>query len=102
VSAPSAFDWVSDELARRTGLSELEARGTLRLLLKEAGIDSKLVNKSQLAVVVARLLPASLAKLRVADPRDVCDQIGQALQSAELLQPHQSSPEDVFGRIGRR
>jgi hypothetical protein len=102
VSQPSAFDWVSDELARHSGMSALEARGTLRLLLRDAGIDSKLVNKGQLAVVVARLLPAALTKLRVPEALAVCERIALALQSAEVAASHQVSPEDIFGRIGRR
>jgi hypothetical protein len=102
MTQPGVFDWVADELARHATMSPLEARGTLRLLLKEAGIDSKLVNKGQMAVVVARLLPAALTRLRVPEPQAVCERIGKALQAADLAQPLLSSPEDVFGRLGRR
>ena len=38
-STPS-FEWVSQELERITSLERLEARGTLRLVLKKAGLDA--------------------------------------------------------------
>ena len=36
--AASIFDFVADELEKRTDLAKLEARGTVRLALKEADL----------------------------------------------------------------
>ena len=35
-----AFDWVCEEVEKKSSLSRLEARGTVRLALKKAGLDA--------------------------------------------------------------
>ena len=52
----TAFKRVCGEVEAGTGLSALEARGTVRLALKQAGFDAKSVNPQQMSVVTS---PAS-------------------------------------------
>ena len=42
--AASIFELVAEELERRTDLAKLEARGTVRLSLKQAGLDAHTVS----------------------------------------------------------
>ena len=60
-STPS-FEWVSQELERITSLERLEARGTLRLVLKKAGLDASGVTVRQMEVVIRELLPKILER----------------------------------------
>ena len=67
-----AFERVADELERRSQLSRLETRGTLRLALKEAGLLPKLVTSRSMLVVIELILPAMLARRAVRDAAEVC------------------------------
>ena len=40
MSAGEAFEWLCAELERSTALDRLEARGTVRLTLREAGFEN--------------------------------------------------------------
>lgn len=96
------FDWVSGELERRTEMSRLEARGTVRLVLKEAGLDPGTVTVPQICVVIDRLLPQALARRKVPEPEDLCRTLRSGLEVAAsngLTAPRESAYE-VFRRFG--
>jgi hypothetical protein len=96
------FGWLSDEVERRTSLSRLEARGTVRLVLKEAGLDPSALDAKQLGVVLARLMPDALKKRGVADADVVCRRLGDALQMAlPTLVETKDAAYGVFERLGR-
>lgn len=95
------FGWVCQALSNCTALSENEARGTVRLVLKDAGLDPKLVNRKQMSVVLTRLLPGALGRLKVQEPKELCVNLEIELQAAELDSPMLTVPEDVFGRLAR-
>lgn len=97
----AAFEGASEELERVTSLDRLEARGTVRLLLKEAGLDAKRVGSRALRAVAEKLLAEELAKRGVADPVAAVAAVAAAL--ARVPEPEPSdSPEDVFARLGGR
>ena len=95
------FDWVSTELERRTPLSRLEARGTVRLLLKDLGLDPSSVSAHQMVIVVERLLAPALSKRKVPDAATVCEQLEKALRERARHHPdrHEESAYDVFERF---
>jgi hypothetical protein len=94
------FDWVASELERRTPLSSLEARGTLRLVLKDAGLDVSSVAAYQMDVVLKRLMPAALTKRRVADAASLCAELAADLtNSAVAASPARDTAYDVFERL---
>ncbi len=96
------FGWLSDELERRTSLSRLEARGTVRLVLKEAGLEASALDAKQLNVVLARLMPDALKKRGVADAPVVCRRIADALLLAgPTLTETSDATYGVFERLGR-
>ena len=102
MSLSDVFEWAADALDRHSQLSRNEARGIIRLALKEAGIEPKLVNKSQMLVVVQKLLARVLVRVRVEDATEVCRRIADDLKTAELASPILHTPEDIFSRLGRR
>lgn len=97
-----AFSWLGDALEKRTSLTRIEARGTVRLVLKDAGLEPSTVNAAQLGVVIARLLPTALEKRGVGDASELCEMLGQELRSLvkTLTQPEKDTAYDVFERIG--
>lgn len=95
----SDFDVVAQKLEEQTSLNRLEARGTLRICLKDAGFDAKAVTSSQLAVVVEKLLPKQLADRGIEDAESVCRAIGAGLSSAPATEVG-DSPEAIFSRLG--
>lgn len=96
----TAFDFVCAELERATSLSLLEARGTLRLALKAAGVDARSVTAAQLRVILDKLLPGELRKRGCDDAENVCREIGTRLGSRSFDGPSADSPEAVFARLG--
>ena len=94
-----AFDWVCSELEQQTTLDRLEARGTIRIALKEAGLDARSATARQLAVVVEKVLPAQLQSRGV----EAGDELIASLASALAEVPDEGgaeSPDAVFARLG--
>jgi hypothetical protein len=94
-----AFEAVCDALETSSSLDRLEARGTVRLALKQAGLEARSVSAAQLAVVVEKVLPEEL------DSRGVAvGMVAQLLQSLTGLSHDDlggaENPEDVFTRLG--
>jgi hypothetical protein len=100
MATSQSFTWVSQELERITSLERLEARGTLRLVLKKAGLDASTVTTRQMEVVIRELLPEELRNRGVQD--DACDHLLRGLAAANLSDTEVlvESPEEVFQRLG--
>lgn len=102
--ATTVFDFAAEQLERRTDLDRLEARGTLRLALKSAGLDPREVTAGQMAVVVGHVLEAELRTRGVDEPAAICQAL---LGDLKRLDPNQSaepapdSPEAIFRRLAR-
>ena len=96
--AASIFDLTADELESRSNFEKLEARGTVRLALKGAGLDAREVTASQMAVVFTRLMPNELSARGVENPESICEAIVGVLKSARV-ETNASSPEEVFRRL---
>ncbi len=96
----SVFDTVSEGLEARTDLERIEARGTVRIALKSAGLDVRSVTPEQMAVVLARVLPTELENRGIADAGQLCADLRAALEGVASPAPRGDSPEDVFERLG--
>lgn len=70
--ATDLFDIAAEKLEDSTDMDRLEARGTLRLALKEAGLDVKQVTLTELQVVFERLMPKELTARGVDDASSTC------------------------------
>jgi hypothetical protein len=97
-----AFEWVCGELERSTSLDRLQARGTLRLALKEAGLEARSVTAAQIDAVVRQVLPGELRARGVQEEAAICENLAASLVAAELEGESSGaeSPEEVFRRLG--
>jgi hypothetical protein len=93
----AVFTRACELLEKHTSFSALEARGTVRLALKGAGLDARNVGRSEMMVAVRSVLEPELRQRGVADPGAVCKQILEGLASVEQ---ESASPYDVFSRLG--
>ena len=100
--ATSLFDFTAERLERHTSLDRLEARGTLRIALKVAGLDPVSVIAPQLAVVFEKVMPGELENRGVSDAAAACCAvICDVVNSWSATDtPSSSSPDEVFGRLG--
>jgi hypothetical protein len=100
MAASQSFTWVSQELERITPLERLEARGTLRLVLKKAGLDASTVTTRQMEVAIRELLSEELRSRGVEE--DACEGLLRGLAAAGLSENEvaEESPEAVFQRLG--
>jgi hypothetical protein len=99
-----AFDWVCNEIERETSLERLEARGTLRLALKAAGLEARNVTPDQLKVVIEKILVGELTARGVSDAEPICARMNQAMSAVEsslsVGGTKAETPDVVFGRLG--
>ena len=99
MSATNAFDHVCEGLERRTSLDRLQCRGTVRLALKEAGLDAARVLPNEMAVVLKRILPAALRSRGVEAHESICEEISRGLAALKLA-PVADTPDAIFRRLG--
>lgn len=95
----SLFDLVAEKLEECSSLNRLEARGTLRIALKDSGFDAKSVAPNQLRVVIERLLPQHLGERGIPAPDDVCRLLVEAIPRQGSADAS-DSPEAIFARLG--
>jgi len=96
----TVFDWICGELERLTSLDTLEARGTVRISLKEAGLEARSVGPVQLSVVVGRVLGGELRARGIEDADEVCEYLVTGLKSLEPESTSGETPEEIFKRLG--
>ncbi len=75
------FDRVCNEVEARTDMSRLEARGTVRIALKEAGLELNQVNRNQMMVVIAKVLPQEFLARGIEDGHAVCHALEEVVKS---------------------
>jgi hypothetical protein len=93
-----AFNWTCAEIERAAALSELVARGTVRLALKQAGLAAETVNGKEMAIVLRELMPQELANRAVADSKPLCRELATRILTRNF---DGSDPvAEVFKRLG--
>lgn len=96
-----AFGKACASLEELTDLSRLEARGTIRIALKQAGLKAVSVRASEMVVVVRAVLPGELVARGVPDTEAVCERLCEGL-SQICDSPSDETPESIFSRLGGR
>jgi hypothetical protein len=96
-----AFEFVCDALERETSLDRLAARGTVRIALKQAGLDPRTVTRSQLLVALEKLLPGELTSRGVADAASVCARLRDRLATLQD-EARPETADAIFARLGGR
>jgi hypothetical protein len=102
MSTSPAFEWLCGVLPRYTALSALQARGTVRLMLQDAGIDPRNVRKDQMIVLLIRQLHVELTKRRISHAGNLGSELAALLLSTPVNESAApDTPEMVFLRLGR-
>jgi hypothetical protein len=100
--ATDLFDLAAEKLERTTEMDRLAARGTLRIALKEAGLDAHKLTIPQLRAVFEKLMPKELDARGVSDTAVACkaimDEIAGSADAIDIASS--ASPDDVFKRLG--
>lgn len=99
-AAANAFEFVCEALESAGELDRLEARGTVRISLKAAGLEAGSVTPEQMAIVLQRVLPAELKKRGVSDADGICETLATRVKNASWSAPASDSPDTVFARLG--
>ena len=95
----AAFDRVCDELETRTSLDRMQCRGTVRLALKDAGLEAARVQPREMQVVLQRVLPGALETRGVEGAAAICEHIARGIAAlAPSAEPE--SPDAIFRRLG--
>jgi hypothetical protein len=93
-----AFTWTCAEIERATTLSELVARGTVRLALKQAGLEAQSVSGDEMAIVLREILPRELAARAIPHAPKLCSEIAVRIQGRNFKGA--DAVVDVFNRLG--
>jgi uncharacterized small protein (DUF1192 family) len=100
--AAELFDCAAEWIEKRTGLERMEARGTLRLALKAAGLEPATLTLEQLRVVFERVLPGELETRGVSEAAGVCEALMDEIARSPAAQgaPADSGADAIFRRLG--
>jgi hypothetical protein len=100
--ATDLFDFAAERLEQHTSFSRLEARGTLRIAIKSAGLDAKGLTVDQLGVVFEKLMPGELERRGVKDAASICNAVIGELANAPTSTDASSSDDvdGIFRRLG--
>ena len=95
----AAFELACEVLELESSLNRLEARGTIRLALKRAGLEVRTVDRYQMQVVVERILADELTA-RGVDPRPVSAALLRRLLRLPDDGASATAPDAVFRKLG--
>ncbi len=99
--AADLFDFAAERLEHHTSLDRLEARGTLRIALKIAGLTAKSVTAGQLCVVLEKVMPDELEKRGESDAAAACSAVIDDLVNspAPTNEDPATDPDAIFHRL---
>lgn len=102
MAGSTAFEWVCSALEESTSLERLEARGTVRIALKEAGLEPRTVNAAEMRVVAQKVLPRELRQRGVQNEVALCDRLVSGLQvlESQSTSAGADTPDAIFRRLG--
>ena len=95
----STFDYLCGELERESSLDRLEARGTVRIATKQAGLDPHTAMPQELAVVVQKVLPGELSARGIDDADAICAALAERVSEQDTGEVRET-PEAIFARLG--
>jgi hypothetical protein len=92
----------AEKLESATDLNQLEARGTLRLALKSAGLTAGNLTLAQFRVVFDKLMPGELESSGVADTTATCTAVMAEVERSapDSGDAETTEPDMIFRRLG--
>jgi hypothetical protein len=97
----AVFDFICGALEAGTPLDRLAVRGTVRIALKQAGLEARSVTRDQMSVVIDKILPVELVSRGVDDVDELCAALKSGLAGVSE-KPDADTPDAVFERLGGR
>jgi hypothetical protein len=98
--ADDLFSFVADHLEECTPLDRLESRGTLRIMLKDSGLDPKTVTSKQFCVIFKSVAPGELESRGVAEAQAICTALIEKIESEPADRWEAShSVDKIFDRL---
>jgi hypothetical protein len=97
--AADLFTTVADRLCELSDLDRLEARGTVRLAFKKAGVDVNSFGSNDVEAVFSKIMPAELAARGCDGAEAICDRILKSLEG-DMPESATQSSDDIFRRLG--
>lgn len=94
-----AFDFVCTRLEGQTSLDRLAARGTIRLALKQAGLEARSITPDQMVVVLRKVLPGELETRGIENPEAICETLIEGVRRIASSDAPET-PDAVFQRLG--
>lgn len=98
VADSSAFEFVCSELERLSQMTRLEARGTVRLALRDAGFAAGEVRPQEMLVVLMKLMPKELASRGIGAGEEICREISTGIVRLKD-ERSAATPEAIFSRL---
>jgi hypothetical protein len=101
--AADLFEFAAERLEQHTALDRLEARGTLRIALKTAGLAAKAVTAGQLRVVFEKLMPKELELRGMSNAVAACNAVIDDLVNSPAPSEAASAtdPDAIFQRLAK-
>jgi hypothetical protein len=93
------FTLVADRVSELSQLDRLEARGTLRIALKRAGVDAKHLELDEVAAIFSTIMPEELEARGCSDSAAICDAIIQSLEG-DAPESASRSRDETMRRLG--
>ena len=99
--ASTLFDLAAERLEQHSSFSRLEARGTVRLALKEAGLDPERLTAGELSVVFDKVMVEELEARGVRDAAQACRRVMADVSTSQNAEDARSAshPDEVFRRL---
>jgi hypothetical protein len=94
-----SFTIVADRLQELSDLDRLEARGTIRLAFKRAGVDVASFGLDDLEAVFTTIMPEELEARGCDDARAVCDALIKSL-AGDIPEKATRSRDEIMRRLG--
>ena len=96
------FSFVADQLEQCTPLDRLESRGTLRIVLKDSGLEAKTVTPKQFGVVLESVAPGELESRGVGEAQAICTALIEKIRSEPADRWETSHDVDeIFDRLAK-
>ena len=92
------FEFTSEKLAARCSLDDLAIRGTVRIALRDSGLDAKSVSRQQMEVVLEKVLPPMLFRRGVDDAEQLCQTVSGELDVFQGAASAGHAPEAFVAR----
>jgi hypothetical protein len=95
-----SFTIVADRLCELSDLDRLEARGTIRLAFKRAGVNVSSFGLDDLAAVFAKIMPDELAARGCTNAQAICEAIMASLDGSAVPATAEGSRDEIMRRLG--